>query len=202
MSLLLVAGVVFVVNLLPAFGPPTWATLLFLRLNLDIAAVPLVLVGALAAASGRLVLANAARRLRGRLSVQRVHHLDALRDAATKHRAGSVAGIALFALSPIPSAQLFLAAGVTGVPLMPLTAAFFSGRLVSYSLYVGAATAAERSLGPLVTDALSSPWAIGAQVLLLAGVVGLTRVPWADMLSRGPASRSTSRRRARAQPPL
>jgi uncharacterized membrane protein YdjX (TVP38/TMEM64 family) len=184
LDLLLVAGVIFAVNLLPALGPPTWAMLIFLRLNLDIAAVPLVLVGALAAAAGRLVLATAARRLRARLSPERVHHLDALRDAATEHRAGAVAGIGLFALSPIPSAQLFLGAGVTGVPLLPLTAAFFTGRLVSYSLYVGAATAAEQSLRPLITDALSSPWAIGAQVLLLAAVVGLTRVPWADVLSR------------------
>jgi hypothetical protein len=184
LPLLVVAGVVFAVNLLPAFGPPTWATLLFLRFNLDVAAVPLVLVGALSAAGGRLVLATTARRLRGRLSPERVHHLNALRDAATEHRAGSVAGLGLFALSPVPSAQLFLAAGVTGVPLVPLTAAFFSGRLVSYSIYVGAATAAERSLGPLLTDALSSPWAIGLQVLLLIAVVGLTRIPWADVIGR------------------
>jgi uncharacterized membrane protein YdjX (TVP38/TMEM64 family) len=184
LDLLLVAGVIFAVNLLPAFGPPTWALLIFLRLNLDVAVVPLVLVGALSAAGGRMVLALAARRLRGRLSTKRVHHLDALRDAATGHRAGTVLGLGLFALSPIPSAQLFLGAGVTGVPLRPLTAAFFMGRLVSYSLYVGAATAAEASLRPLLTQALSSPWAIAVQLLLLAAVVGLARIPWADVLSR------------------
>jgi uncharacterized membrane protein YdjX (TVP38/TMEM64 family) len=184
LNLIVVAGVIFAVNLLPAFGPPTWAMLLFLRFNLDIAAVPLVIVGALSAASGRLVLASAARRLRSRFSDERVRHLNALRDAATAHRGGAAAGLGLFALSPIPSAQLFLAAGVTGVPLLPLTAAFFTGRLLSYSLYVGAATAAEKSLGPLITDSLSSPWAIAAQLLLLAGVVGLTRIPWADVLAR------------------
>jgi hypothetical protein len=46
-----------------------------------------------------------------------------------------------------------------GVRLLPLTLAFFSGRLVSYSLYVGAATAAQASLGDVLTDALTSPWA-------------------------------------------
>lgn len=169
--------------MLPAFGPPTWALLIFLRLNLDVALVPLVLVGALSAAGGRMVLALGARRLRGRLSAKRAHHLDALRDAATGHRAGAVFGLGVFALSPLPSAQLFLGAGVTGVPLRPLTAAFFTGRLVSYSVYVGTATAAEASLGPLLIEALSSPWAIAVQVLLLAAVVGLTKVPWADVLS-------------------
>ena len=48
-----------------------------------------------------------------------------LRQAVERNRAGSIAGLALFALSPLPSAQLFIAAGVTGVRLLPLTAAFF-----------------------------------------------------------------------------
>jgi len=37
---------IFGVNLLPAFGPPTWAVLVFFKLNSDLAAVPLVLGGA------------------------------------------------------------------------------------------------------------------------------------------------------------
>jgi hypothetical protein len=53
---LLALGAIFGVNLLPAFGPPTWAVLVFFRLNSELPAVPLVLLGALAAASGRLVL--------------------------------------------------------------------------------------------------------------------------------------------------
>jgi len=53
---LVVAGSIFAINLLPAFGPPTWAVLVFFRLNSDLPAVPLVLLGAVAAASGRFVL--------------------------------------------------------------------------------------------------------------------------------------------------
>ena len=43
LAYLALAGVVFGVNLLPAFGPPTWAVLVFFRLNSQLAAVPLVL---------------------------------------------------------------------------------------------------------------------------------------------------------------
>ena len=39
---LVVAAVVFAVNLLPAFGPPTWAVLVFFRLHSDVNAVALV----------------------------------------------------------------------------------------------------------------------------------------------------------------
>jgi hypothetical protein len=49
---LLLAGVVFGVNLLPAFGPPTWAVLVFFGLQSDLTAIPLVPIGALAATSG------------------------------------------------------------------------------------------------------------------------------------------------------
>jgi hypothetical protein len=62
------AAVVFGINLLPAFGPPTWAVLVLYRLNSNLAAVPLVLVGAVAAASGRFVLATVSGHFRGRLS--------------------------------------------------------------------------------------------------------------------------------------
>lgn len=57
------AAVVLGVNLLPAFGPPTWAVAVFYRLTGHLAVVPLVLIGAVRAAAGRLLLAVAFRRL-------------------------------------------------------------------------------------------------------------------------------------------
>jgi uncharacterized membrane protein YdjX (TVP38/TMEM64 family) len=192
-DLLVVAGVVFAINLLPAFGPPTWAVLVFLRLNFDVAAVPLVIVGALSAAAGRYTLALGARAYRGRLSAERVASLEALREALERNRTGALAGLALFAVSPLPSAQLFMAAGITGVRLVPLTVAFFAGRVVSYSLYVGAASATEEALGPVLSRTLSSPWAVAVQILLLAGLVALVRVDWAKLLGRAPAQHGPGR---------
>jgi hypothetical protein len=70
------------------------------------------------------------------------------------------------------------------VPLLPLTAAFFAGRLVSYSLYVAGSSLAQDNLGSVLTDALSSPTGIAMQVAMLAGVVALVRIDWARLLSR------------------
>ena len=136
---LLAIGVVFAINLLPAFGPPTWAVLVFFSLDFGLPAVPLVLCGALAAASGRLVLAEGARRLRPRFSAERLAHIDRVQATAFANRQRTLAGLGLFALSPVPSGQLFVAAGLMTVPLLPLTAAFFAGRLVSYSIYIDGA---------------------------------------------------------------
>jgi len=215
MGYLVLAAVVFGANLLPAFGPPTWAVLVFFRLQSSLAAVPLVLIGALAAASGRLVLAYGSRRFRTRLSERRIENLEAVRDAVGGSRRRAAGALGLFALSPLPSAQLFIAAGLLDAPLVPLTAAFFAGRLVSYSIYVAAASAAKHSLGSIVQGSFTSPVGIGLQVLMLVGVVALLRVDWARILTgrRGSAADESrpfesarqnvwkARRQARAKTP-
>ena len=176
-------GVVFGVNLLPAFGPPTWSLLVFFRLQSHIPAVPLVLLGALAAASGRLVLAFVSQRVRGHLSAGRLEHLAAARDAVAGGRKRAIAWLGLFTLSPLPSAQLFVAAGLVAVPIVPVTVAFFAGRLVSYSIYVTAASAVRHSLGSTFTSAFTSPLGILFQIVMLGGLVALTRVDWTRLLS-------------------
>ncbi|MGN6201620.1 MAG: hypothetical protein ACTHNY_04370 [Solirubrobacterales bacterium] len=172
-QLAIALAVVFAVNLLPAFGPPTWAVLVFFSLDFDLPAAPLVLGGALAAASGRFGRAHGARRLRPRLAKARLERLDRAQAALAADRRRAAAGLGLFALSPVPSGQLFVAAGLMTVPLLPLTAAFFCGRLVSYSIYVGAAQIAEKSLGDIVLDALTSPIGMALQVAMLIGLAAL-----------------------------
>jgi membrane protein YqaA with SNARE-associated domain len=184
MSYLAMMGVVFGVNLLPAFGPPTWSVLAVYGLRGHHAPVALVL-GAVAAASGRLVLALACRGLRSRLSDRRTANLAAARELLTGNPRRSLMGLALFALSPIPSAQLFEAAGLMGVTLGPVVAVFFAGRLVSYSLYVGGATALRGThVGRVVSASLTGPWGIALQVVLLGGVVALAQVDWVSLLAR------------------
>ncbi|HEU5429655.1 MAG TPA: hypothetical protein VFU74_22430 [Actinocrinis sp.] len=182
--LAIVIAVVFFVNLLPAFGPPTWVVLVLFKLNWHLNPVALVAVGALAAGGGRYCLAAATRRLRGHLSARRKESLQAANDYLTGHKGRSVLALALFTLSPLPSAQLFEAAGLMGAPLRPVTAAFFAGRLVSYSLYIGAAGVAEHNLGSAFVSSLRSPYAIAVQVLLLLAVVLLARVDWVKVLRR------------------
>ncbi|HEX6389978.1 MAG TPA: hypothetical protein VFZ89_11035 [Solirubrobacteraceae bacterium] len=171
-------GIVYAVNLLPAFGPPTWAVLVSLRLSLDLSAVALVASGAVGAASGRATLAFGARSLRGHLSARRRENLDVLRSSIEERRAGAIGALGLFALSPVPSAQLFIAAGVTGAPILPLTGAFFAGRTVSYVVYVSAAQAVNESLGGTLLDTLRSPTGIAVQMVALLALVALMRVDW------------------------
>jgi uncharacterized membrane protein YdjX (TVP38/TMEM64 family) len=176
---LVVFAIVLGVNLMPAFGPPTWSILVLYRFQSDLNPVALVVVGAVAAATGRLALGYATRAIRGKLSEKRRKSLDAMRDRLEKHRRAGLLALFLFALSPLPSAQLFEAAGITGVKLPPLTVAFFVGRIVSYSIYMaGASALKDTNVGDMVRKSFTSPLGIGLQVAFLAAVVLLGRVDW------------------------
>lgn len=180
-----VAAAVFAINLLPAFGPPTWAVLVLFTVNGDYATWLLVLVGATAAASGRLVLAHATRRLGRYLPERRRANLKAAGDLLAQRRGRSIAFLALFAISPVPSAQLFEAAGLMSLRLLPLTGAFFVGRTVSYAIYAtGAEAASDTDTGQVLLSQLTSWWGVALQVAMLAGIVLLARVDWVRLLTR------------------
>lgn len=181
---LVVALAVFGLNLLPAFGPPTWAILVLFNLHGDYATPVLVVVGAVAAAAGRLVLAYATRRLQRFLPARYRTNLEAVGDAITRRRGRAFAALALFAVSPVPSAQLFEAAGLLrSARLLPLTAAFFAGRIVSYALYVGGSGVLKNTdRGHVLLSSLTSPWGVLLQVAMLAALVLLARVDWSRVL--------------------
>ncbi|HEY4928746.1 MAG TPA: hypothetical protein VIH95_06305 [Acidimicrobiales bacterium] len=178
MQYLAVVAIVFGINLLPAFGPPTWAVLVFTRLHWHLNPVALVVLGALAAMAGRYLLARFARHFKDRFPVRLRANLEDARTLIERKRIGAFALFGVFVVSPLPSAQLFLAAGLLDLPLGLLSWAFFFGRLVSYSIYVGLATLAEKRFGNVISQVFGSPWSIALQVVLLTVVCLLPFVQW------------------------
>ncbi len=178
-------AIVLGVNLLPAFGPPTWSILVLYGLNTRLPVPGLVLTGALAAAIGRFLLAHAFRLLANRLPVRMRRNLAAAREALLRRKRNAVFGLALFAISPLPSAQLFEAAGLAKVRLLPFTAAFFAGRVVSYSIYAGGAQhLRQSSLGDVIRHNLTSPFGIALQLAMLGGLVALSHIDWERYFKR------------------
>ena len=111
------------------------------------------------------------------------HNLQAAGDAVEKRKRGALVAIGLFALSPLPSAQLFEAAGLTGVRLLHFTAAFFAGRIVSYSIYAATAKGIEKTnMGEVFKHYLTSPVGIGIEILMIGLLVALTQVDWEKRL--------------------
>ena len=130
MPYLALFAIVFGINLLPAFGPPTWAILVFTRLHWHLNPIALVLIGAVAATCGRYLLALGARHFSGRLPQRMQTNLTDAKDLLGKNPKSSLAVFAVFVVSPLPSAQLFLAAGF-GCKLRMLGKAAY---LIGYAL--------------------------------------------------------------------
>lgn len=177
---LLVIAVVFVVNVVPAFAPPTWIVLVYFSITQDLNPVALIVLGVLSAASGRYILASYFRKFRNRFPKSYVRNVENAGTHLTKSSAHLSALFALFFVSPLSSAQLFEAAGIMkNIALKPITLAFAVGRLATYSIYVlGAHAAQQTSLGQIMTKEIASPQAIAIQVLMVIALVGLGMVKW------------------------
>ncbi len=180
--------IVLGVNLMPAFGPPTWSVIVIYGLSALIPLVPLVLIGAAAAALGRFGLATAFRYLRNYVPARMKRNLEAAGRAIEGRKRHSWLALGLFALSPLPSAQLFEAAGLMGIGLLRFTGAFFAGRLVSYTIYAATAKHIQATtLGSAFRDTLVSPLGIAFQVGMIALLVAVSQIDWEKRFGLGKA---------------
>lgn len=180
---LILFAIVLGVNLMPAFGPPTWSIIVLYGLNTKLPLPAIVLTGAAGAAIGRFLLAYAFRLLADYVPDKVKRNVGAVRDKLMEKRGTAAIGLGVFALSPVPSAQLFEAAGLSKLPLVKFTAAFFAGRIVSYSIYAaGAKGIAHSSIGDTFRDAITSPAGIAVQLAMLGGLVAFTQIDWEKWL--------------------
>lgn len=183
-------GIIFGLNLLPAFSPPTWAVVAFLSLNFELQPVLLVPIAAVAATSGRIVLALGSRKARRCFSRKRLKSLATARNVMMKSRRRLWSTVAFFFISPLPSSQLFVAAGVLGMPIALLSIAFFCGRLITYTLYLGGAKLARARFGDVLLESVRSPLGVALQVAMVVALGLLFAVDWTRLVGKRVASGS------------
>jgi hypothetical protein len=99
-------------------------------------------VAAIAATSGRIVLAKFSRALvRRRLLSEEVRrNVDAIRMGIERRPVLTFSTFLGYALSPLPSNYLFIAYGLTSLPIAFLSLPFFVGRLASYVFWMRTAS--------------------------------------------------------------
>jgi uncharacterized membrane protein YdjX (TVP38/TMEM64 family) len=183
-ELWLVFLVVLGVNLLPAFGPPTWSLMVLFSLKYDIPHLALIVTGVAAAGLGRWLLAHGARHSRRWLSPSYVDNVEGFGEYITQRAQHAWTLIVMFFVSPLPSAQLFVAAGLMPrVPITSVTLAFCIGRLFTYSIYVGLANSvAQTDVGHVITDHLTSPLGLVSELVMVGLLIALGRIDWRKRL--------------------
>ncbi len=182
-AILLLFLIVFGLNIVPAFAPPTWMVFSYVGFRYaDVNVVLLAMVGAAAATLGRIVLAKMARVIvRQRfMSESTRENIDTFRSQLEPRRKLTFSVFLFYAFTPLPSNYLFIAYGLTTMKLRMIAMPFFIGRSVSYSFWGMTASAVARRMTLESTDALSylSVYFVVSQIALLSLIYAFTRVDW------------------------
>ena len=176
-------AVVFLLNIIPAFAPPTWMALSWIGLSrLFGDPFQVALTSALAATAGRLVLARLSHLvIRQRFMKGPARdNIDAIKYRIDRRRTQTFGVFLLYAFSPFPSNYLFIAYGLTSLPLWLIAVPFFIGRCASYSFFVFATSELSKHLVLEATETLAyfGAYFVISQVLLLGTVWLFARVDW------------------------
>lgn len=174
-----------IVNTIPAFMPPTWILLAWAHLQEGGPILPLALLGAAGATTGRFLLAMASRAFGDRIIPERwKRNITALIDTIRSHKLG------LSTVIVLPTNQLFIAVGLAGGPLLPLLLAFAATRFVSYIIWITVADTAVTTLGDALQPTFGDSAAIVAAVLSFAGLIVVMMIDWGKVFRRFGLSRS------------
>jgi len=183
MNAIYLFAVIFVLNSLPAFAPPTWMVLSAVGLSSpDANPWITALVAAAAATAGRVALAKMACVIVRQhwLSARTKENIDLVKDRLSAHRAMTFGGVLAYTCSPFPSNSLFMAYGLTSLPLAPVAAAAFIGRFLTYSVWmVMAMEVAHQAMdeeGSIF--AYFGGYFVVTQVLMLASVYVFAKLDW------------------------
>ena len=183
MNIVSLFAIIFVLNSLPAFAPPTWMVLSVVGLsNPEENPWIMAVVAASAATAGRVALAKMACVIvRQRwLNARTKENIDLVKDRLAAHRTMTFGGVLAYTCSPFPSNALFIAYGLTSLPLAPVAAAAFIGRFVTYSFWVvmamGVAHQAMDDQGSII--AYFGGYFVVTQILMLGSVYVFAKLDW------------------------
>lgn len=182
-SLLALFVTIFLLNVVPAFAPPTWMVMSWIGFSQP-DANPALLAGvaACAATAGRLVLARLSCMLvrnRWMREADR-QNIDVIR-ALLEDRKGMTVGLVFaYAFSPFPSNFVFIAYGLTSMRLWLIGLPFFVGRWVSYLTWTHIAQIGARYLDEEseIDGAYMGIYFVLSQALFLALVYGFAKIDW------------------------
>ena len=184
----LVFVIIYVLNLIPAFAPPTWMVFSLIGFhNLTPHVTWLALVGAVAATGGRLTLAKLSRVIiRQRLlSQQSKDNIDAIRQGLEGREKLTFGLFLFYALSPLPSNFLFIAYGLTSMRLSLLAVPFLLGRSVSYAMWGITSSAVGRAVAAEYEDSLPyfGIYFVVSQVVFMTLVYLFAKIDWRALIA-------------------
>jgi len=186
-NLIVVFAAVYILNTLPAFAPPTWMVLSFFgfshpQFNL----LSLALAAAFAATLGRITLATLSQFIiRNKLlNTKTKENIDVLKDALENRKNQTMGALLVYSFTPLPSNYLFIAYGMTTLPIKLIAVPFFIGRMVSYAgwIFLGQETYKSLDIDASHVGGYLSVYFILTQIVFLLLIYFFTKVDWRAVL--------------------
>lgn len=174
--------VVFALNVMPAFAPPTWSVLSFIAIRFNSNIVLLAVVGAVAATLGRLALAKLSTVIVRQkiLSDDTRKNIDAAKERLESKKKLTFSILLFYAFSPFPSNHLFIAYGLTALKLRLIAIPFLLGRVASYAFFAFTASSVAQLLNyeSVTSKSFFSYYFVASQLFGLATIYVFTRIDW------------------------
>jgi hypothetical protein len=186
-NLLVVFAAVYILNTIPAFAPPTWMFLSFVGFNHPhFNPLTLALAAAFAATLGRITLATLSKTIirNKMLNARTKENIDAFKDVLEQRGNQAAGGMLLYSFTPLPTNYLFIAFGLTTLPITLIAVPFFLGRLVTYAGWIFMGQGAYKSLDihSSFFGGYLSAYFILTQIVFLLLIYPFTKVDWRSVL--------------------
>jgi len=176
--------VVFLLNVVPAFAPPTWAILSFFYIAAPQNIFVLIAVGVTASTAGRYCLAMLSRLFTKKFAKgHKKEEMDFLAKKLSGKPFKKFLFTFLFSLSPLPSNALFIAVGAIGIRLREVLAGFFAGRIISYLFLVFVVGKVFTSLEATV-EGTATLWIILIELIGVIAIIAFFLFDWAAFLGK------------------
>ncbi|MDD3159607.1 MAG: hypothetical protein PHQ98_01405 [Candidatus ainarchaeum sp.] len=170
--------IIFLINLVPAFAPPTWATLSYLYINFEQNLIVLAIIGVTASTAGRYALAKLSGLFSKKIhSEEKKKELDVLKEKLEGKNNEKFWFTFFFSLSPLPSNALFIALGSIKTDIKPALAGFFIGRLINYTIMILIVTHTLSWLLPLLPEQ-NEYFTIGLELLSVIVIILFFKINW------------------------
>jgi membrane protein YqaA with SNARE-associated domain len=173
---------VFALNTVPFFMPPTWIVLstLYFMFPQQLNPLLLALTGAFASTFGRAVLCRIGVASRGLMGQDRKRSLDRAGQALRSKKHGGFLLSFLFALSPLPSNVFFLTMGTMRCHFFTIFLGFWLGRLLSYAVTINIAHIGFKSLADVLASQIQAEVLVNSLAIL--STIVLAFIDWEKLI--------------------
>lgn len=184
-SYVLLASLVLGLNIIPAFMPPTWTVLAFFVTKYHLLLIPVVIIGASCATLGRIILASISRKyFRRFLSADSQENYASIGAYLNRHSKITIPLVLVYAFLPIPSNDVFIAAGLAKVRIKLLAGSFFVGRLISYTFWVSITQRFSDNLSDIFSRHYAKTGSIILEIVGLLLIYLIGKIAWKKILKK------------------